>query len=77
METTLSLTAVYEPVENGCVQARIEEIPGVITAAPTRAEAEELLGDALRDYLLATWPPVTPATTRGERTPLRVVIGAA
>ena len=28
-------------------------MPGVITAAPTRAEAEELLLDALREFLMS------------------------
>jgi len=49
----LAVTAVYEAVENGWIQARIAEIPGVITAAPSRQEAEEMLLDALREYLLS------------------------
>jgi predicted RNase H-like HicB family nuclease len=49
----LSLTAVYEPVEDGWVQATIEELPGVVTAAPSLDEAREMLVDALREYLLA------------------------
>jgi predicted RNase H-like HicB family nuclease len=49
----VKLTAIYEPVEAGWVQARIEELPGVITAGRTREEAKELLLDALREYLLA------------------------
>ncbi len=53
MGQTLSFTAVYQPVENGWYQARLIEIPGVITAAPTREEAAELLVDALREYLLS------------------------
>ncbi|MDQ3914181.1 MAG: hypothetical protein M3323_02455 [Actinomycetota bacterium] len=53
MDRRVSLTAVYEPVEDGWIQARIREMPGVITAAPTRAEAEELLLDALREFLLS------------------------
>ena len=44
---------IFEPVENGWVQARIEELPGVITAAPTRDEAKTQVVDALREYLLA------------------------
>jgi predicted RNase H-like HicB family nuclease len=52
MPTRVSLTAVYEPVENGWIQARIAELPGVITAAPTLEEAKDLLVDALREYLL-------------------------
>lgn len=53
MASRLSLTAVYEPVENGWIQAHLAELPGVITAAPTLEEAKELLADALREYLLA------------------------
>ncbi len=53
MPSRVSLTAVCEPVENGWVQARIAELPGVITAAPTPEEARDLLVDALREYLLA------------------------
>ena len=53
MTETLSLTVVYEPVEDGWIQATIGELPGVITAAPTHAEAKELIVDALREWLLA------------------------
>lgn len=49
----LPLTAIYEPVENGWIQARFEELPEVITAAPTREEAKDMLLDALREYLLS------------------------
>jgi predicted RNase H-like HicB family nuclease len=53
----LSYTAVFEPVEDGWVQARLAELPGVITAAPTQDEAQELLLDALREYLLSLIEP--------------------
>ena len=49
MARDLLLTAVYEEVEQGWTQARIAEIPAVITAAPNRAEAKDLLEDALRN----------------------------
>lgn len=49
----VTLTAVFETVEDGWVQARVAELPAVITAAPTRREARVLLIDALREYLLA------------------------
>jgi predicted RNase H-like HicB family nuclease len=49
----MRLTAVYEPVENGWTQARVEEIPAVITAGSTLDEAKALLLDALREYFLA------------------------
>jgi hypothetical protein len=50
---SISLSIVYEPVEDGWVQARIEGIPEVITAGPTKAEARALVLDALREYLLS------------------------
>lgn len=53
MATSVSLTAIYEPTDNGWVQARLREIPAVITCAPTRSDAEDLLVDALREYLLS------------------------
>jgi predicted RNase H-like HicB family nuclease len=73
----LSLTAVYEPVENGWTQARIEEIPAVITAAPTREEARELLLDALGEYLLSLGEPRPSGTSEklSQRESLSVVLG--
>ncbi len=53
MAASVSLTAIYEPVNNGWVQARLKEIPAVITCAPTRDEAAALLLDATREYLLS------------------------
>lgn len=47
------LTVVYQPVEDGWVQARIAELPAVITVAATREEARELVLDALAEYLAA------------------------
>ena len=51
MSSEIVFTAVFEEVENGWVQARLVEIPGVITAAPTRDEAHEALVDAFAEYL--------------------------
>jgi predicted RNase H-like HicB family nuclease len=53
MMTRLTLTARYETVDEGWVQAQLQEMPAVITVAPTRDEAEELLIDALKEYLLS------------------------
>jgi hypothetical protein len=55
------------------VQARIAEYPAVITAAPTREGAKELVLDALREYLLslAEEPP-----GGGEREPVALTITA-
>lgn len=47
----ISLSIVYERVESGWVQARIEGIPEVITAGPSKEAARELVLDALREYL--------------------------
>jgi predicted RNase H-like HicB family nuclease len=82
MTTRLTFTAVYEPVENGWMQARIEELPAVITAAPTLAEAKELLVDALHEYLLSLGPGGPPPAaaaggTEATRLPVQVVIDPA
>jgi hypothetical protein len=49
----ISISIVYEPVENGWTQARIEGIPEVITAGRSKDEARVLVLDALREYLLS------------------------
>jgi predicted RNase H-like HicB family nuclease len=73
----VSLTAIYEPVEGGWTQARIEEIPGVITAAPTLDKAKILLLDALREYLLALRPEtVVIASEQACRETLSLVVEA-
>ncbi|HVL81081.1 MAG TPA: hypothetical protein VM840_05755 [Actinomycetota bacterium] len=64
MERRTSLTAVFDVVENGWIQAQIREIPGVITAAPTQEEAEEMLLDALHEYLLSFGPTKAEARPR-------------
>lgn len=51
MTASIKLTAAYEEVENGWVQGWIEELPSVITAAPTLDEAKKMLRDALAEYL--------------------------
>lgn len=60
-------TPHYQTVEGGWVQARLREIPGVITAAPTQDQAAELLADALREYLATSqwWTADQCATHRG------------
>jgi len=49
----LQLTPIYEQVEGGWTQAGLVELPGVITAAPSREEAQDMLLDALREFLLS------------------------
>ena len=78
MSARMSLTAVYEPVENGWTQARIEELPAVITVGPTIEDAKELLFDALREYLLSLGEQKTGAPAQGSSTreALEIVLGA-
>jgi hypothetical protein len=59
----LQLTPVYMQVEGGWTQAGLLELPGVITAAPSREEAEDMLVDALREFLLS-FGDSTPGSTR-------------
>jgi predicted RNase H-like HicB family nuclease len=49
----ITLTIELEPVEGGWYQARLEEYPEVLTAAPTRVEARAAVLDALAQYLMA------------------------
>jgi hypothetical protein len=65
VQELVQLTPVYELVDAGWTQARIAELPGVITAAPTREQAQEMLLDALREFLLS-FGPGHPATDEGE-----------
>ena len=44
---------VFEEVGDGWIQARLHELPAVITAAPSREQAAEDVVDALREYLLS------------------------
>lgn len=79
MASRISLTAVYEPVEGGWTQARIRELPSVITAAPTLEEAKELLTDALREYLLSlAESPIPEPSANGatQHEPLEIVISS-
>ncbi len=78
MSVHVSLTAVYEPVEDGWIQARIQELPAVITAGPSLDEAKALLLDALREYLLSLGEAATVGADDGPATrePLDIVLGA-
>ncbi|MEX1357286.1 MAG: type II toxin-antitoxin system HicB family antitoxin [Gaiellaceae bacterium] len=49
----VELHVVFEPDEQGWVRATIEELPSVITCAPTLEEARELIRDALAEWLAA------------------------
>jgi predicted RNase H-like HicB family nuclease len=79
MTGRLVFTAVYEQVEDGWTQARIEQLPAVVTAAPTASEAKELLVDALYEYLLSLGASdqSSPPEDSAERLPFEIVITAA
>jgi predicted RNase H-like HicB family nuclease len=78
MSTDLTWTAVFETVEDGWVQARVAELPGVITVAPSMDEARDLLLDAIREYLLSLrGEPTEPLADSAHRQSLHVVIDAA
>jgi predicted RNase H-like HicB family nuclease len=49
----MTLTTVFEEIENGWLMVRLEEFPEVVTAAPTKDEARVLILDALKEYLAA------------------------
>jgi predicted RNase H-like HicB family nuclease len=49
----MELHVIFEPDEDGWVRASIEELPEVITCAPTLDEARELVRDALTEWLSA------------------------
>ena len=74
----VSFTAIYEPVENGWTQARLVELPGVITAAPSLDEAKESLVDALREYLLTLSQPGDAFVGPGQASrPVHLIINAS
>ena len=70
----VTLTAIFEAVEDGWTQARIRELPEVITAAPTRDEAEESLKDALLEYLSTLGQPLEGELAVGERQDLHLTV---
>jgi predicted RNase H-like HicB family nuclease len=74
MATKIKLTAVYEPDENGWTHGHLVELPGVITAAPTLAEAKEMLRDALAEYLaaLGSAPDAIAPGAESEELELRI-----
>jgi hypothetical protein len=73
-DVSIEFTIAYEPVEDGWTQARIVELPPVITAARTRQEAKALVLDALREYLLSLQTEVVDGD--GERESVALTISA-
>ncbi len=65
----ITLTAVYEPVEDGWIQASLLEWPAVVTCGATHEEARAMLRDAFREMVLSYTeqggePPVAVGATR-------------
>lgn len=71
---SIEFTIAYEPVDDGWTQARIVELPPVITAGPTREDAKALVLDALREYLLSLQTETVGGD--GEREPVALTISA-
>jgi predicted RNase H-like HicB family nuclease len=71
-----TLTVVFEPVEDGWVQARIAEVPAVITVGRDRSEARSMVEDALREYLLAVGD-AKPSESTGESEKVSLVLRPA
>lgn len=78
MVQAMTFTARYETVEEGWVQATIDELPSVITAAPSYEEAKSGLADALHEYLLALGDleKGRAAKHQGNPEPLRITVSA-
>lgn len=74
MASELQLTAVFEVVEGDWVQARIRELSEVITVAPTRAEAEDLLRDALLEYVTSLSEPLEDGEAAGDLQRLQLTV---
>jgi predicted RNase H-like HicB family nuclease len=70
----VTLTAIYEPVEDGWVQARVQELPEVITAGPSRKEAEDLLLDAILEYLTSLSEAHVSPSDVGEHQHLQLTV---
>ncbi len=75
MRELLRLTPVYREVEDGWTQATLRELPGVITVAPTFEQAEELLIDALREFLMSF--SEEPPDTSSDDATLTIAVGVA
>lgn len=69
--TTLKLTVVYEPGDEGWVLASIPEVPGALSQGRTREEARENVVYALSLALSAE-----PGDEHGDREPLELTIAS-
>lgn len=76
MSDELNLTASYRTVDEGWTEGQILELPGVITAAPTREEAEDMLRDATVEYLTSLTTPVAEAEAGSDNQAIRISVSS-
>jgi predicted RNase H-like HicB family nuclease len=62
----IRLTAVFEPGEDGWINARVLELPGANTCARSIEEAKEMLADAVRE-LVASYADEARQGSSGAR----------
>ena len=66
MVDRIRLTAVFEPDEDGWINARVLELPGANTCVRSIDEAKEMLADAVRE-LIASYADEAREASRGAR----------
>jgi predicted RNase H-like HicB family nuclease len=74
---SLTLTALFEPDEDGWFHASLPALPGVLTSAPSQDEARAMFADALREYLLSLDAEHARAETHPPDDVLAVTIASA
>lgn len=62
----LKLTAVFEQDDNGWINVRVLEIPGINTCGRNEAEAREMLADAVREFVASLADEADPDAARYE-----------
>jgi predicted RNase H-like HicB family nuclease len=62
----IRLTAVFEPDEDGWINARVLELPGANTCGRSIEEAKEMLADAVRE-LVASYVDEARERSSGAR----------
>jgi predicted RNase H-like HicB family nuclease len=69
---SITLTAVFEPAEEGWILATLPAVPGVVTQGRSLEEARFMLADAVREYLLALDDARAPSGKRRDGRPARL-----
>jgi predicted RNase H-like HicB family nuclease len=63
----IRLTAVFEPDEDGWINARVLELPGANTCARSVEEAKEMLADAVRELIASYADEARETRSSGTR----------